>query len=29
MEELLFQNPWWENKKNIENDVNINKLKKN
>ena len=28
MDELLFQNPWWEDKKNIENDINIRKLKK-
>ena len=28
MDELLFQNPWWKDKKNIENDINIKKLKK-
>ena len=27
MDELLLQNPWWEDKKNIENDVHIKKLK--
>ena len=27
MDELLFQNPWWEDKKNIENDIHIRKLK--
>ena len=27
MNELLLQNPWWENRNNIENDVNITKLK--
>jgi len=27
MDELLLQNPWWEDKKNIENDTNIKKLK--
>ena len=28
MDELLLQNPWWEDKKNIEADVHIKKLKK-
>lgn len=27
MDELLLQNPWWEDKNNIENDVHIKKLK--
>ena len=27
MDELLLQNPWWEDKINIENDVHIKKLK--
>ncbi|MBM3705795.1 MAG: ATP-binding protein [Actinobacteria bacterium] len=27
MDELLLQNPWWEDKKNILNDVHIKKLK--
>jgi uncharacterized protein len=27
MDELLLQNPWWEDKKNIEADVHIKKLK--
>jgi len=28
MDELLLQNPWWEDKNNIENDVHIKKLKR-
>ncbi len=28
MDELLLQNPWWENKDSIKDDVNIKKLKK-
>jgi len=27
MDELLLQNPWWEDKNNIENDVHVKKLK--